>query len=149
MECRHDNPVAGFECAGVNKSHTHAHTKSTHQHVVPQQSTQNATNLWLQTCEKNQWTFLLILHFSACTNFANLCFFAKNSAPVFHFPFCGKSSQIGVILSCFLQIVFMIAFPTHSALIICCPKFYSRAVFCAINLSCYLMSELNKVFSFF
>ena len=34
--------------------------KSTHLQVIPQQNTQNAGNLPLQTCEKNQWTFFVV-----------------------------------------------------------------------------------------
>ena len=59
--------------------------KSTHLKVVPQQSTQNAANLPLQTCEEYQGTFLLYdtsVDFSSCNNFVNLGFFAKVSVPV-------------------------------------------------------------------
>ena len=55
--------------------------KVTHLHVIPQQSTQNTTNLRLQTYEKNQWNFLLFntgVDFSSRNNFANLVSFCKS-----------------------------------------------------------------------
>ena len=36
--------------------------KDTNLQVILQQSTQNTTNLPLQTCEKNQWTFFVVKH---------------------------------------------------------------------------------------
>ena len=59
--------------------------KGTHLHAVPQQSTQNTTNLGLQTYKKNQWTFLVIhtgVDFWARINFANLGLLAKGSIHV-------------------------------------------------------------------
>ena len=59
--------------------------KNTHWQVIPQQSTQNTTNLQLQTYEKNKWTFywhLMGVGFSFRNNFANLGSFAKVSFPV-------------------------------------------------------------------
>ena len=53
--------------------------------IIPQQSTQNTANLSLQTCDKNQWTFLLhsiSVNFSSRNNFANSGSFAKVSVPV-------------------------------------------------------------------
>ena len=45
--------------------------------VIPQQSTQNAANLPLQTCEKNRRTF-----FAVQQNFASLGSFVKAPVPV-------------------------------------------------------------------
>ena len=42
----------------ANKMYIYAR-KITHLQVIQQQSTQNITNLRLQTYEKNQWTFLM------------------------------------------------------------------------------------------
>ena len=53
--------------------------KRTHLHDIPQKSTQNAANLPLQTHDKNQWTFFVVLH-ERRLNFANSGFFAKVSA---------------------------------------------------------------------
>ena len=36
--------------------------KSTHLQVIPQKATQNAANLPLQACDKNQWTFFVVRH---------------------------------------------------------------------------------------
>ena len=55
--------------------------KSTHLQVIPQQSAQNAAHLPLQTCDKNQWTFLLY-NMGVGFDFANLGFFAKVSVPL-------------------------------------------------------------------
>ena len=59
--------------------------KSTHLQIIPQKSTQNAANLPLQTCDKNQWTFLVYntgVGFNSRDNFANSCSFAKVSVPL-------------------------------------------------------------------
>ena len=59
--------------------------KSTHLQVIALQSSQKAGNLPLQTCEENQWTFLLYdsgVNFSLRNNFANLGSFAKVSVPL-------------------------------------------------------------------
>ena len=59
--------------------------KSTHLQVIPQQSTQNAANLPLQTYEKNSELFLLFnagADFGLHNNFANSGSFAKVSVPV-------------------------------------------------------------------
>ena len=59
--------------------------KSTHLQVIPQQITQNTASLPLQTCDKNQWNFLLYdtgLDFSSPNNFSNLGSFAIVSVPV-------------------------------------------------------------------
>ena len=59
--------------------------KSTHLQVIALQSSQKAGNLRLQTCEENQWTFLLYdsgVNFSLRSNFANLGSFATVSVPV-------------------------------------------------------------------
>ena len=53
--------------------------------VIQQQSTQNTTNLPLQTYEKNRWTFFLFntgVDVSLCNNFANSGLFSKVSVPV-------------------------------------------------------------------
>ena len=60
--------------------------KSTHLQVIPQKSTQNAASLPLQTCEKNQWSFLLLydtsIDFNSSNNFSKLGSFAKVSVPL-------------------------------------------------------------------
>ena len=70
--------------------------KSTYLQVISQKSTENAANLPLQTCDKNQWTFLLYdtgVGFNSCNNFANLGFFAKVSVPLqFIIPWFVKTS---------------------------------------------------------
>ena len=56
--------------------------KSTLLQVTPQKSTQNAANLQLQTCEKNQWSFLVVRRerrLNPRNNLANLGSFAKVS----------------------------------------------------------------------
>ena len=56
--------------------------KITHLQIIPQKSTQNTANLPLQTCDKNQWAFLLYntgVKFSSCNHFMNLDSFAKVS----------------------------------------------------------------------
>ena len=58
--------------------------KSTRLQVIPQKSTQNTTNLPLQTYEKKQWNFSLYdtgVGFNIPNNFANLGSFAKVSVP--------------------------------------------------------------------
>ena len=59
--------------------------KKHHLQVTPQQSTQNTTNLPLQTYEKTKKFFLFYdtgVDFSSRNNFANLDSFAKGSIPV-------------------------------------------------------------------
>ena len=61
--------------------------KNTHLQVIPQQRTQNTAVLPLQTCEKNQWPFILYDTARTSTlasekNFANLGSFAKVFIPV-------------------------------------------------------------------
>ena len=73
--------------------------KSTHLKVVPQQSTQNAANLPLQTCEEYQGTFLLYdtsVDFSSRNNFVNLGFFAKVSVPVQSIIPCSNQGNVNI-----------------------------------------------------
>ena len=65
--------------------------KSAHLQVIPRKGTQNAANLPLQTCDKNQWTFLydMGVGFNSLNNCANLGSFAKVSVPLqFIIPWC-------------------------------------------------------------
>ena len=60
VEHKHGNPVKSFNYARINKSIIYVATqwtKSNHQQVVSQQSTQNTANSALATSEKNQWFF--------------------------------------------------------------------------------------------
>ena len=60
--------------------------KSAFLQVIPQQSTQNTTNLSLHTYEKDRWTFFLFntgVDVSLRNNFANSGFVAKVSVPVY------------------------------------------------------------------
>ena len=59
--------------------------KSTYLQVILQKSTQNGRNSPLQTCDENQWTFVLYnmgVSFNSRNNFVNLGFFAKVSVPL-------------------------------------------------------------------
>ena len=59
--------------------------RNTHLQVIRQKSTQHPANLPLQTCDKNQWAFLLGdmgVGFNFRNNFANLGSFAKVSVPL-------------------------------------------------------------------
>ena len=62
---RHGDFVTCLQYKRVNKSIIYVtihKQKSTHQHEVPQQSTQTATNYGLKTLEKNHWTFFMALN---------------------------------------------------------------------------------------
>ena len=72
--------------------------KSPHLQVISQKRTQNAANLPLQACNKNQWTFLLYdtsVGFNSCNTFANLGSTAK-----FFAPWANQQQLIPAIKSC-------------------------------------------------
>ena len=74
--------------------------KSAHLPIIRQKNTQNTATLPLQTCDKNQWTFLLYdtgVDFSSRNNSANLGSFAKVSVPVKSIIPCSESV---IIWSC-------------------------------------------------
>ena len=77
--------------------------KSAHLPIIRQKNTQNTATLPLQTCDKNQWTFLLYdtgVDFSSRNNSANLGSFAKVSFPVQSiFPCLVRPTQLTLLKS--------------------------------------------------
>ena len=87
MEHRHDEPVASFECACVNKSiiYVTIHKQKTPINMLSRSKALNTANFGLQAYKRNQWIFLLHLtsvYFSTHNRSSNIGYFAKVSITV-------------------------------------------------------------------